>query len=74
MNNSADASSVIRRLHGGSKRAENISIKDKNGKLLLNSSEQEEKRQHTEPLIEEIRRAFSQLRFMEYLSTHGGMK
>jgi hypothetical protein len=42
-NDPATAFSIIRRLRGGSKRVENMPIKDKNGELLLNSSDRLER-------------------------------
>ncbi|CAF1127812.1 unnamed protein product, partial [Didymodactylos carnosus] len=42
-NDPAMAFSLIRRLRGGSKRIENIPIKDRNGSLILNSSDRLER-------------------------------
>ncbi|CAF4919165.1 unnamed protein product, partial [Rotaria socialis] len=42
-NDPATAFSIIRRLKGGSKRVENMPIGDKNGKLLVNSTDQLER-------------------------------
>ncbi|CAF1203414.1 unnamed protein product [Adineta steineri] len=43
LNDPANAFSIIRRLRGGSKRVENMPIKDRNGNLLLNSSDRLER-------------------------------
>ncbi|CAF4622109.1 unnamed protein product, partial [Rotaria sp. Silwood2] len=69
LNDPVAAFSVIRRVRGGSKHAENIPIKDKNvDQKLINEiqidtlSEEEEKTQHAEPSTEEVRRASSQMK------------
>ena len=43
VNDSTTAFSTIRRLRGGTKRVENMPIRDKNGKLLINSSDRLER-------------------------------
>ncbi|CAM4769447.1 unnamed protein product [Rotaria magnacalcarata] len=43
INDPANAFSIIRRLKGGNKRVENMPIQDKNGKLLVNSTDQLER-------------------------------
>ncbi|CAF1015583.1 unnamed protein product [Didymodactylos carnosus] len=72
----ATAFSIIRRLRRGSKRVENMPIKDKNGNLLVSSTvdpdlidaiqiddipQAEEERQNAQPSVEEVRRALSQM-------------